>query len=57
MNLFSLIHSDFKKHKKYGGNFITIVFFTKRFLISLQYCCAKCEYNINFLVVKQFKTI
>lgn len=31
MNLFELIASDYKKHKKYGGNFFTIVFFTQGF--------------------------
>ena len=31
MNVITLIHSDYKKYKKYGGNFLTIVFFTQGF--------------------------
>ena len=37
MNLFELIASDYKKHKKYGGNFFTIVFFTQGFWAVFQY--------------------
>ena len=31
MNLFQLLYSDYKKYKKYGGNFVSILFFTQGF--------------------------
>lgn len=37
MNLFQLIHSDYKKYKKYSGNFFSIVFFTQGFWAIFQY--------------------
>lgn len=37
MNLFKVILSDYKKHKKYGGNFFGIVFFTQGFWAVFQY--------------------
>lgn len=37
MTFLALIASDYKKYKKYGGNFITIVFFTQGFWALFQY--------------------
>lgn len=37
MTFSALIASDYKKYKKYGGNFITIVFFTQGFWALFQY--------------------
>lgn len=37
MNPFKLINSDYKKYKKYGGNFFSIVFFTQGFWAVFQY--------------------
>lgn len=37
MTVFQLIASDYKKYKKYGGNFFTIVFFTQGFWAIFQY--------------------
>lgn len=49
MNLYKLIKSDYLKHKKYGGNFITIVFFTQGFWAVFQYRIANfCYTKITF---------
>ena len=37
MNLLQLILSDYSKHKKYGGHFLGIVFFTQGFWAVFQY--------------------
>lgn len=37
MTVFQLITSDFKKYKKYGGNFFSIIFFTQGFWAIFQY--------------------
>jgi len=37
MNIFQLIHSDYRKYKKYGGHFFSIVFFTQGFWAIFQY--------------------
>lgn len=37
MNTFQLIHSDYKKCRKYGANFFVIVFFTQGFWAIFQY--------------------
>lgn len=37
MSLFSLIQSDYRKYKKYGGNFFSIVFLTQGFWAIFQY--------------------
>ncbi|WP_310556198.1 serine acetyltransferase [Flavobacterium sp.] len=56
MNTINLIVSDFKKYKKYGGNFFTIVFFTQGFWAIFQYRIASFCYSkitlfpFNFLV-------
>lgn len=53
MNLLHLIHSDYKKYKKYGGNFFTIVFFTQGFWAGFQYRVAHAVYKMPIPVVKQ----
>jgi serine O-acetyltransferase len=45
MNLFQLVHSDYKKHRKYGGHFFVIVFFTQGFWAVLQYRIAHFIYS------------
>ena len=50
MNLFKLIHSDYKKHQKYGGNFISILFFTQGFW-------AVFHYRINHFFYIKIKII
>ena len=37
MNVFQLINSDYKKFKKYGGHFFSIIFFTQGFWAIFQY--------------------
>ncbi len=37
MNTFQLIHSDYKKYKKYGSNFFVILFLTQGFWAQFQY--------------------
>jgi len=53
MNFLSLIKSDYKKYKKYGGNFITILFFTQGFWAVFQYRIAHSVYKLHFPIVKQ----
>jgi serine O-acetyltransferase len=56
MNVINLIISDYKKYKKYGGHFFSIVFFTQGFWAVFQYRIAHfCYSNItlrpfNFLL-------
>ena len=40
-----MILSDYKKYKKYGGNFLTIVFFTQGFWAVFQYRIANFVYR------------
>lgn len=44
MTVFQLINSDYKKYKKYGSNFIIIVFFTQGFWATFQYRIAHFGY-------------
>lgn len=37
MTTFQLIHSDYKKHKKYGASLFAILFFTQGFWATFQY--------------------
>ena len=53
MNVITLIHSDYKKYKKYGGNFLTIVFFTQGFWAVFQYRIANVVYKIKTPILKQ----
>lgn len=57
MNFIKLIQSDFKKYKKYSGNFIVIVFFTQGFWAIFQYRFAHFVYlkvKCLFVVVRMF---
>jgi serine O-acetyltransferase len=53
MNFLQLIRSDYKKYKKYGGNFITILFFTQGFWAILQYRVANSVYKMKIPLIKQ----
>ncbi len=53
MNFLKLISSDYKKYKKYGGNFITILFFTQGFWAIFQYRVAHAVQNISIPIFKQ----
>lgn len=44
MNLFKLIISDYRKYRKYGGNFFGIIFFTQGFWATFQYRVAHYIY-------------
>ncbi len=54
MNLFQLIYSDYKKYKKYGGNFFSILFFTQGFWAVFQYRIAHFVYQLKIPILKQF---
>jgi serine O-acetyltransferase len=45
MTVFQLISSDYKKYKKYGGHFVSIIFFTQGFWAIFQYRIANCVYT------------
>jgi serine O-acetyltransferase len=45
MNLFQLIESDYRKHKKYGGSFLGTVFFTQGFWAVFHYRIAHFVYS------------
>lgn len=54
MNLMSLIKSDYNKYKKYGGNFISIIFLTQGFWAIFQYRIAHlCFKKINIPIFRQ----
>ncbi len=57
MNFITHIHTDYKKYKKYGGNFITIIFFTQGFWAVFQYRIANAVYKMRIPVLKQVLTI
>lgn len=46
MTVFQFINSDYKKYKKYGGHFFSIVFFTQGFWAIFQYRLANSIYNV-----------
>lgn len=52
-NVVKLILSDYKKYKKYGGNFFSILFFTQGFWAILQYRIAHSVYKMQFPIIKQ----
>lgn len=52
MNLFSLIASDYKKYKNYGGHFFSIVFLTQGFWAIFQYRIANWCYNLETPILK-----
>ena len=53
MNFLILILSDYKKYRKYGGNFITILFFTQGFWASFQYRVAHAVHMMSIPILKQ----
>ncbi len=53
MTFLQLIVSDYKKYKKYGGNFVTIIFFTQGFWAIAQYRLAHSVYKMRVPIVKQ----
>ena len=48
-----VVLTDYRKYKKYGGNFISIVFFTQGFWAIIQYRLAHSVYKMRLPVVKQ----
>lgn len=48
------LSSDYKKYRKYGGNFISILFFTQGFWAIFQYRVANSIYHLKIPVLKQF---
>lgn len=52
MNLVSLITSDYKKYKLYGGHFFSIIFFTQGFWALFQYRVANSCYRLKVPVLK-----
>ncbi|MEW5676287.1 serine acetyltransferase [Flavobacterium enshiense] len=55
MTSLQLLQSDYKKYKKYGGNFISIVFFTQGFWAIFQYRTANFIYRkVKIPVIRQF---
>ena len=53
MNFLHLIQTDYKKYRKYGGNFFTIVFFTQGFWAIFQYRVAHSVYQFPIPILKQ----
>lgn len=45
MNTLQLIHSDYKKYRKYGAHFLVILFFTQGFWAIFQYRLANMVYR------------
>lgn len=53
--MFRLLQSDYLKYKMYGGNFVTILFFTQGFWAILQYRVANSVHNkVKISIVRQF---
>ena len=46
------ISSDYKKYKKYGGNFISILFFNQGFWAIFQYRVANSVYKMKLPIIK-----
>ncbi len=57
MNWIKLLLLDYKKYKKYGGNFITIVFLTQGFWAILQHRIAHAVYKMSIPIFKQLLQI
>lgn len=53
MNWLSLIKSDYKKYKKYGGHFVSILFFTQSFWAVFQYRIAHVVFKMRIPIIKQ----
>jgi serine O-acetyltransferase len=54
MGIFQLIILDYKKYKKYGGNCVSILFFTQGFWAVFQYRIANFVYRLKIPVLKHF---
>jgi serine O-acetyltransferase len=55
MSVFKLIHSDYKKYRKYGANFFVILFLTQGFWALIQYRIANFFYtNVNWKPIRLF---
>lgn len=52
--LFKIIQSDYSKYKKYGGNFLSILFFTQGFWAIFQYRIAHFFYNLKAPLLGSF---
>ena len=53
MTVFKLIISDYKKFKRYGGHFVSIVFFTQGFWAIFQYRMASMVYtNVKIPILR-----
>lgn len=55
--MFKKIGQDYSKYKKYGGNFISIVFFTQGFWAIFQYRIAHICYMLKIPIVKHILLI
>jgi serine O-acetyltransferase len=55
--MLSLLFLDYKKYKRYGGNFISIIFFTQGFWAICQYRVAHAVYKFPIPVLKQLLQI
>jgi serine O-acetyltransferase len=55
MTLFQLIHSDYKKYKKYGAGFFVIWFFTQGFWAIFQYRIA--HYVFKTVTIQPFRAL
>lgn len=53
MQVFKMLISDYKKYKKYGGNFLSILFFTQGFWAVFQYRVANGVYKMKLPILKQ----
>ncbi|WP_170108163.1 serine O-acetyltransferase [Flavobacterium sediminis] len=53
MSWAGLIATDYKKYKKYGGNFFSIVFLTQGFWAIMQYRIAHTVYRMRVPLLKQ----
>lgn len=53
MGCWNLVFLDYKKYKKYGGNFVTIIFLTQGFWAVFQYRIAHTVYKTPVPIVKQ----
>lgn len=52
MHVFALIASDYRKYKKYGGHFLSIVFLTQGFWAVFQYRIAHFFYTLKIPIVR-----
>ena len=57
MHVFALIASDYRKYKKYGGHFFSIVFLTQGFWAIFQYRIAHFCYRLKIPIIKHILLI